>query len=136
MSFLNLLSYGYAERSLCYLGLSHCVLDLWALKWLSLCLDLCGSLVDTLSGHYQVHQLAPQFVFASVRILSWYLEWTLSSLPGYDCGSTACDLRIFAFSWMSGPWLVSWVDSTRFARMWLWPLCCENFLCESWIDLS
>jgi len=86
-----------------YLGLSHCVLDLWALKWLSLCLDLCGSLVDTLSGHCQVHQLAPQFVFGSVRILNWYLEWALPGPPGCECGSTICDLRASAFSRMSGP---------------------------------
>jgi len=64
------------------------------------------SLVDTFSGHCPVHQLAPQFVFGSVWVSSWYLKWALPSPPGCDCGPIVCDLRAFAFSRISGPWLV------------------------------
>ena len=65
-----------------------------------------GSLVGTLHRHCPVHQLAPQFVFGSVWVSSWYLKWALPSPPGCDCGPIVCDLRAFAFSRISGPWLV------------------------------
>ena len=60
-------------------------------------------LVGTLSGHCQIHQLAIQFVFGSVRVPSWYLKWAMPGLPGCDCGLIVCDLEASAFSRMSDP---------------------------------
>jgi len=60
-----------------------------------------GSLVGTLSGLCLVYQLALQFVFGSVRVLSWYLEWVLPGPPGCVCGLTVCDLRASVVSRMS-----------------------------------
>uniref|UniRef100_A0A7C8YMV3 Uncharacterized protein n=1 Tax=Opuntia streptacantha TaxID=393608 RepID=A0A7C8YMV3_OPUST len=61
-----------------------------------------GSLVGILSGLCSIHQLALLFVFGSVRVPGWYLEWTLLGPPGCVCGLIVCDLRASAFSKISG----------------------------------
>jgi len=61
------------------ISLGHVLLEK---RFMSLCLDLCGSLVSILSGHCPVHQLAPQFVlFGFVWVPKWYLEWALFDPP-------------------------------------------------------
>ena len=63
-------------------------LVLWPYKLLSLCLDLCGSLVGTFSGSHLIYYLTPQFVlFGSIWTPGRYLEWALPSLQGCELTS-------------------------------------------------
>ena len=55
-----------------------------------------GSLVGTLSGHYPVLQLAFQFVFRSMRVPGWYLDWALPGPLRYICDP--CVVNIFCVS--------------------------------------
>jgi len=46
------------------------------------------------------------FVFGSMLVFDWYLEWALFGPLGCEYGSTVCDLRESTFSITSDPWLV------------------------------
>jgi len=113
MSFMNLLSYGYGERSSCLTWGCYIRSRAIATEVVISVFGSVGSLVGTLSGHCLIHQLALQFVFGSMQVPGWYLEWALLDPLGCDCGITVYDLRASAFFKMLSLWLVPWVGSTR-----------------------
>jgi len=71
---MNLLNHGYGERSSCLAWGRHIFSRAMTIEVVVFVFGSVGSLVDTLSRHCPVHQLALQFVFGSV----WVPGCTLS----------------------------------------------------------